>query len=173
MAAHKELCKTHPDLLLIISPNTPERGTAVVQHIADAGIKYTRRSRGDLPSKSAYLADRLGDLGNWYALTDIVFLGGSLRPIGGQNPFDVAQSGATVLSGNHIFNFAETFSAMEAAGAARIVSDKADMVAQIDILLRDTASREKAVKAAHAFATQEVEKLDTIAPRLIKALRLA
>lgn len=173
LAAHKELCKTHPDLLLIICLSTPERGTAVVQHIADAGMEYTRRSRGDLPSKSVYLADRLGDLGNWFALTDMVFLGGSLRPIGGHNPFDVAQSGATALSGNHIFNFAETFSAMEAAGAARIVSDKADMVEQIDMLLRDTASREKAVKAAHAFATEEVEKLDTIARRLIKALRLA
>lgn len=172
LAAHKQLRKTHPDLLLILVPRHPERGTQVVQHIADAGMEYTRRSRGDLPAKAVYLADTLGELGNWFALSDIVFLGGSLLPIGGHNPFEVAQSGATVLSGNHVFNFAETFSAMEAAGAARLVSGSDDLAAQIDTLLRDPASRNKAVKAAQAFATSETDKLDTIATRLITALRL-
>lgn len=172
LAAHKQLQKTHPDLLLILVPRHPERGAEVVQLIADTGMEFTRRSRGDLPARAVYLADTLGELGNWFALGDIVFLGGSLLPIGGHNPFEVAQSGATVLSGNHVFNFAETFSAMEAAGAARIVSGSEDLAAQIDVLLRDTASREQAVKAAQAFATSETGKLDTIATRLINALRL-
>lgn len=172
LSAHKKLRETNPDLLLILVPRHPERATEVVQYIADTGMEYTRRSRGDLPEKAVYLADTLGELGNWFALSDIVFLGGSLLPIGGHNPFEVAQSGATVLSGNHVFNFAETFSAMEAAGAARIVSGSDDLAAQVDTLLRDTASREKAVKAAQDFATQETDKLDTIATRLINALSL-
>jgi 3-deoxy-D-manno-octulosonic-acid transferase len=172
LAAHKKLRETSPDLLLILVPRHPERATEVVQYIADTGMEYTRRSRGDLPEKAVYLADTLGELGNWFALSDIVFLGGSLLPIGGHNPFEVAQSGATVLSGNHVFNFAETFSAMEAAGAARIVSGSDDLAAQVDTLLRDTASRENAVKAAQTFATQETDKLDTIATRLINALSL-
>ena len=172
LSAHKKLRETNPDLLLILVPRHPERATEVVQYIADTGMEYTRRSRGDLPEKAVYLADTLGELGNWFALSDIVFLGGSLLPIGGHNPFEVAQSGATVLSGNHVFNFAETFSAMEAAGAARIVSGSDDLAAQVDTLLRDTASREMAVKAAQNFATQETDKLDTIATRLINALSL-
>lgn len=172
LAAHKKLRETSPDLLLILVPRHPERATEVVQYIADTGMEYTRRSRGDLPAKAVYLADTLGELGNWFALSDIVFLGGSLLPIGGHNPFEVAQSGATVLSGNHVFNFAETFSAMEGAGAARIVSGSDDLAAQVDTLLRDTASREMAVKAAQNFATQETDKLDTIATRLINALSL-
>ena len=172
LAAHKQLRKTHPDLLLVLVPRHPERGSEVVQHIADTGMEFTRRSRGDLPAQSVYLADTLGELGNWFALSDIVFLGGSLLPIGGHNPFEVAQSGATVLSGNHVFNFAETFSAMEAAGAARIVSGSDDLAAQVDMLLRDTPSRNKAVKAAQSFASEETGKLDTIATRLINALGL-
>ena len=172
LAAHKQLRKTHPDLLLVLVPRHPERGSEVVQHIADTGMEFTRRSRGDMPAQSVYLADTLGELGNWFALSDIVFLGGSLLPIGGHNPFEVAQSGATVLSGNHVFNFAETFSAMEAAGAARIVSGSDDLAAQVDMLLRDTPSRNKAVKAAQSFANAETGKLDTIATRLINALGL-
>ena len=173
LAAHKELRKTHTDLMLILIPRHPERGTEVVQRIADAGMDYTRRSRGDLPGGDVYLADTLGELGNWYALGDIVFLGGSLLPIGGHNPFEVAQAGATVLSGNHVFNFAETFSAMEAAGAALLVADAPDMARQVDSLLRDDAHRAKAVTAAKAFVNAETDKLDTIATRLINALRLS
>jgi 3-deoxy-D-manno-octulosonic-acid transferase len=62
---------------------------------------------------------------------------------------------------------------MEAAGAARIVADADDIAAQIDALLRDKQSRDKAVAAAKTFAHSETAKLDTIAARLIKALRLS
>ncbi len=173
LAAHKRLCETHPDLHLILVPRHPERGDEVQKLIAETGMDYTRRSSGDLPRRAVYLADTLGELGNWFALSDIVFLGGSLLPIGGHNPFEVAQSGSTVLSGNHVFNFAETFSAMEAAGAARIVADSDDIAAQIDTLLRNRHTRDKAVAAAKTFANAETAKLDTIAARLINALRLS
>ncbi len=173
LAAHKRLCETHPDLHLILVPRHPERGDEVQKLIAETGMDYTRRSSGDLPRRAVYLADTLGELGNWFALSDIVFLGGSLLPIGGHNPFEVAQSGSTVLSGNHVFNFAETFSAMEATGAARIVADSDDIAAQIDTLLRNRHTRDKAVAAAKTFANAETAKLDTIAARLINALRLS
>ena len=173
LSAHKKLLKTHPDLMLILVPRHPERGTEVAQLIADTRMEYTCRSRGDMPGGAVYLADTLGELGNWFALSKIVFLGGSLMPIGGHNPFEVAQSGATVLSGNHVFNFAETYSAMETAGAARLVADADDMAVQVDTLLRDDHARDKAVAASKGFAQQETGKLDTIAARLIKALRLA
>lgn len=173
LAAHKRLRKTHPDLHLILVPRHPERGDEVLKLIAETGMEYTRRSSGDLPGGAVYLADTLGELGNWFALSDLVFLGGSLLPIGGHNPFEVAQSGATVLSGNHVFNFAETFSAMEAAGAARIVADGDDIAAQVDTLLRDKHTHDKAVVAAKTFANTEIAKLDTIAARLINALRLS
>ena len=173
LAAHKRLCETHPDLHLILVPRHPERGDEVLKLIAETGMEYTRRSSGDLPGGAVYLADTLGELGNWFALSDIVFLGGSLLPIGGHNPFEVAQSGATVLSGNHVFNFAETFSAMEAVGAARIVADSDDIAAQVDTLLRDKHTHDKAVAAAKTFSNAETAKLDTIATRLINALGLS
>ena len=173
LTAHQQLLRQHPDLMLIVVPRHPERGTEVAQIIADTGLHYTRRSAGDLPGDAVYLADTLGELGNWFALSEIVFLGGSLLPIGGHNPFEVAQSGATVLSGNHVFNFAETYAAMEQAGAARLVADAQDLAAKVDNLLRDDHARDKAVTAAKGFAQAETGKLDTIATRLINALRLA
>ncbi|MEP1766402.1 MAG: 3-deoxy-D-manno-octulosonic acid transferase [Sulfitobacter sp.] len=172
LAAHKRLREKYPDLHLILAPRHPERGAEIAQLITYTGLDFTRRSSGDLPAGAVYLADTLGELGSWYALTDLVFLGGSLLPIGGHNPFEVAQSGAMVLSGPHVFNFAETFADMQTVGAAQMVDDASDLADHLDRLLSAPQSRKKATTAARTFAGTETEKLDTIATRLINVLRL-
>ena len=172
LAAHTKLRESHPDLHLILIPRHPERGDDVMQLITKEGFDATRRSAGDAPGGAVYLADTLGELGNWYALSDIVFLGGSLLPLGGHNPFEVAQAGATVLSGVHVFNFAETFAAMEQTGGARLVSDADDLAVRVGALLTQPNTRATALAGAKVFANAETGKLDTIASRLIKALEL-
>ncbi|QFT60309.1 3-deoxy-D-manno-octulosonic acid transferase [Sulfitobacter sp. THAF37] len=172
LAAHKTLLARHPDLCLILVPRHPERGQEVTNLIAGEGLSLTRRSRGDMPGGQVFLADTLGELGTWYALGDIVFLGGSLRPIGGHNPFEVAQAGAAVLSGNHVANFAETFAEMEARGAARLVADAEDLALRVGTLLDDPTALETAKAAATAFTQDRTDMLDSIADRLIRALEL-
>ncbi|GLQ27000.1 3-deoxy-D-manno-octulosonic acid transferase [Sulfitobacter pacificus] len=172
LAAHKTLLETHPDLCLILAPRHPERGTEVMNLIAGAGLSLTRRSRGDMPGGQVFLADTLGELGLWYDLSDIVFLGGSLKLIGGHNPFEVAQSGAYVLSGPHVAAFTETYGEMETLGAARIVADGADLAARVNHLLRNDADRTKACTAARDFIEGRTDMLDGIATRLISALEL-
>lgn len=172
LAAHKALLQAHPDLCLILVPRHPDRGQEVMNLIAGAGLSLTRRTRGDQPGGQVFLADTMGELGTWYALTDIVFVGGSLSPIGGHNPFEVAQSGAAVLSGTHVSNFAETYSEMEAIGAARHVADATDLAARVDHLLRDDADRARVCRAAQEFTAGQTNRLDGIAARLIAALEL-
>lgn len=172
LKAHKTLLKRWPDLCLILAPRHPERGDEVTGLISGAGLSLTRRTRGDMPGGQVFLADTLGELGTWYALGDVVFLGGSLRPIGGHNPFEVAQSGATVLSGTHVANFAETYAAMEASGAARLVADAADLAARVTALLENDDARSEACTAARRFTEAQTGKLDGIAARLIAVLGL-
>ncbi|SFE64985.1 3-deoxy-D-manno-octulosonic-acid transferase [Sulfitobacter brevis] len=173
LKAHQRLLRRWPDLCLILAPRHPARGQEVADLITEAGMSHSRRSAGDAPAGQVFLADTLGELGTWYALSDIVFLGGSLRPIGGHNPFEVAHSGATVLSGTHVTNFAETFSGMEELGAARFVSDAADLAEKVEALFSDTQGREMACAAALEFAQQQTDKLDEIAARLITTLELS
>ncbi|KIN61438.1 3-deoxy-D-manno-octulosonic-acid transferase [Sulfitobacter noctilucae] len=170
--AHKILLTSHPDLHLILAPRHPERGQEVMNLIAGASLSLTRRTRGDVPGAEVFLADTMGELGTWYALTDVVFLGGSLRPIGGHNPFEVAQSGAAVLSGTHVTNFAETYAEMEAAGAARLVADAEDLAEKVDALLSDKNTRDKAQAAARRFSQDQSDRLGSIADRLVAALEL-
>lgn len=172
LSAHRQLLKRFPGLCLILAPRHPERGDIVEQLIASDGLSYRRRSRGEAPGGQVYLADTMGELGLWYEMAEIVFLGGSLLPIGGHNPFEVAQAGAAVLTGNHVAAFAETYALLETEGAARIIADGDDLAARVAVLLTDPDELAAMTSAAQRFTATQDDQLDAIATRLITALEL-
>jgi 3-deoxy-D-manno-octulosonic-acid transferase len=173
LAAHCALLKRWPDLCLILAPRHPERGGKVAALITDAGLSLTRRTTGGMPDAQVFLADTMGELGTWYGLSDLVFLGGSLHPIGGHNPFEVAQSGAVVLSGPHVASFAETYEELCDLGAARIVATADELAHEITSLLQDDAARSTMLNAIKGFIHAQTGKLDSVAARLIKAVGLS
>ncbi len=174
LAAHKALLDTHPDLALILVPRHPDRSAEVAALITKAGLSHATRSARALPraGEAVYLADTLGELGNWYALTDIVFLGGSLKPIGGHNPFEVVQSRAAVLSGPHVSSFAETFADMRTKGAAVFVETAPQLAQSVAQLLDRPEARARALEAAASFVQDQSDALGGIASRLIHILKL-
>ena len=172
LRAHSALLKKHPDLCLILAPRHPERGEAVARLIEDAGLCYTQRTKGGLPEAQVFLADTMGELGTWYQLSETVFLGGSLHPIGGHNPFEVAHAGAVVLAGQHVTNFAETYAELLHCGAAFLTSDADEISSRISNLLTDLTARRDATVAAQTFAKGQDDALDQIAARLIAILDL-
>jgi 3-deoxy-D-manno-octulosonic-acid transferase len=172
LQAHRALLEEIPDLCLILAPRHPERGDAVEGLVTAAGLTCNRRSRGDAPGAQVYLADTLGELGLWYAMSDIVFLGGSLLPIGGHNPFEVAQAGAAVLSGTHVTAFAETYAQLETEGAAQFVEDSDDLTATLAKLLSSPEDLAKMTDAAKRFVAAQDDQLDGIAARLVSVLGL-
>lgn len=173
LRAHKHLLETYPDLLLILAPRHPDRSAEVAALIARAGLSCATRSAGELPRDSnVFLADTLGELGSWYALTRIVFLGGSLVPVGGHNPFEVAQAGAALLSGPHVFNFAETYAEMTARGAVSTVSSDSELTSEVASLLGDFTRLDRARQSSSDFVKGKSDQLGAIATRLIRALAL-
>ena len=172
LEAHRILLQDRPDLCLILVPRHPDRGAEVTALIAAEGMSFSRRSRGDLPAGQVFLADTMGELGIWYALSQIVFLGGSLSPTGGHNPFEVIQSDAAVLSGAHVAAFAETYAALEIGGAALLVADGEDLAAKVANWLDDAQALEAACAAGARFVGNQTHKLDAVSDRIIAALDL-
>ncbi len=173
LQAHKKLLIAHPDLLLLLVPRHPERSRDVARIITQQELTYATRSKGEMPgTQQVFLADTLGELGNWYALTDIIFLGGSLKPIGGHNPFEVAQAGSGTLSGPEVFNFSETYAEMIETGAAQFVSDADEIATQVDEMLSDRNIVENSGRAAREFVRNKSAHLTQIAERLCRALDL-
>jgi 3-deoxy-D-manno-octulosonic-acid transferase len=149
-AAHRRLAARVPSLLTVIVPRHPARGAAVAGAIAATGLKVALRSQERLPSATTdiYIADTMGELGLFYRLAPIVFMGGSLVPHGGQNPIEAVKLGAAIVHGPHVFNFAEVYRTLDQAGGALVAADEAALVRQIAHLLADRAARHAVLAAA-------------------------
>jgi 3-deoxy-D-manno-octulosonic-acid transferase len=166
--AHKTLAGFFPSLLTVIVPRHPNRGEAVARMIAASGLQVALRSREAQPTAAVdiYVADTMGELGLFYRLAPIVFMGGSLVPHGGQNPIEAVKLGASVVHGPHVFNFADVYEALDAAGGARQAEDGEALIKQLGQLLDDPAARKMSVMAAELV----VEKLGGALERTLAAL---
>jgi len=150
--AHAIAARTVLRLLLIVVPRHPERGPAIAAALSDTGVSVARREPGEDPGPETaiYVADTLGELGLWYRLAPTSFIGGSLVDHGGHNPFEPAGLGSAILHGPHVGNFADIYARLDAAGAARQVTDAASLAAAVTDLTRPD------LRAPMAYAAWEV-----------------
>lgn len=141
--AHAHAVRSWQRLLLVLVPRHPDRGAAVAAALAEAGWKVARRSTGDTirAETQIYLADTMGEMGLWYRLCPVSFVGGSLVPVGGHNPFEPAALGSAILHGPHIDNFAEIYDRLADASAARLVAEPDLGAAVAAVLEPDVAAR--------------------------------
>ena len=140
---HQALAARHPGLLTILVPRHPMRGTSIANELDEMGLRVARRSLQE-PIAAAthiYLADTMGELGLFYRLSPLAFIGGSLVPHGGQNPFEAARLGACVLYGPHMHNFVDFCTVLEHAEAVERVDSAASLATAVDALLRDSPRR--------------------------------
>ncbi|MDB5620983.1 3-deoxy-D-manno-octulosonic acid transferase [Tardiphaga sp.] len=150
LQAHRTLAGFFPGLLTVIVPRHAHRGEAIAAMIAVSGAQVALRSREELPTAvtDIYVADTMGELGLFYRLSPVVFMGGSLVPHGGQNPIEAVKLGASIVHGPHVFNFTDVFAALDAAGGARLAETPEQLVKQLGLMLGDTAARQASIDAA-------------------------
>jgi 3-deoxy-D-manno-octulosonic-acid transferase len=159
---HRELAGYFPQLLTVIVPRHPSRGEAIARMITASGLHVSLRSHEDLPTATTdiYLADTMGELGLFYRLAPIVFMGGSLVEHGGQNPIEAIKLGAAIVHGPHVFNFTDLYDALDAAGGAKQADAQQALVKQIGQWLADPAARQASVEAAGRVVDQLGGALD-------------
>ena len=168
LEAHRTLAGFFPSLLTVIVPRHPGRGEAIQRTIAASGLGVGLRSREELPTAATdiYVADTMGELGLFYRLAPIVFMGGSLVEHGGQNPIEAVKLGASIVHGPHVFNFADVYEALDKAGGARRADTQAALVKQLGQLLSDPKARD----ASAAASARVVEMLGGALERTLAAL---
>jgi 3-deoxy-D-manno-octulosonic-acid transferase len=166
--AHLAMRKTRPDLLTIIVPRHPDRGPTIAELLQGANLKVALRSKGQLPEAGTdiYIADTIGELGLFYTLVPVAFIGGSLVPHGGQNPVEAIKLGAAVLTGPYWRNFRDAYEALIEAEGCRQVSDAAGLAEAASFLLANARARE----ALMANAERALAALGGALPRTVAAL---
>ncbi|WP_146344742.1 3-deoxy-D-manno-octulosonic acid transferase [Phaeobacter marinintestinus] len=174
LEAHRQLLTAHPDLCLILVPRHPERGDEVEALLHASGLTYARRTSETpvTPETQVYLADTLGETGTWYALSPIAFLGATLVPKGGHNPFEPALAGVAVVAGPHVDNAADAYAGLDAAGGMTQIETARDLAAQVGHWLNNPADLETTRTAAQSYAETQNRALDDVVNRLCAALDL-
>ena len=154
--AHKTLAGYFPSLLTVIVPRHPNRGEAITRTIGAAGLRAAQRSREEMPTAvtDIYVADTLGELGLFYRLSPVVFMGGSLVEHGGQNPIEAVKLGASIVHGPHVFNFTDVYDALDRAGGARKAVTPEALANELGQLLDDPAARDSMVAASARVVSQ-------------------
>lgn len=142
LAAHQALRKKNPQALLILVPRHPDRFDAIAT-LSEGAFVTVRRSRGEVCTldTAVYLGDTMGELLLMYAAADVAFVGGSLISRGGHNILEPGALSKPVLSGTHLFNFAEISELFFAASALTKVTDGDSLAQTLTFLMENPSER--------------------------------
>jgi 3-deoxy-D-manno-octulosonic-acid transferase len=134
---------------LVLAPRHPERLDEVETLARSRGLPVVRRSRVS-PGNGApvVLLDTMGELASLYAVADVIFVGGSLVPVGGHNVVEPALHAKAVLFGPHMSNFRDAAAMLLRADAAIQVGDGPALASALERLLGDAPARQALGQAA-------------------------
>jgi 3-deoxy-D-manno-octulosonic-acid transferase len=165
---HARMETRFPELLTVIVPRHPERGAAIAAELRSKGLDVVLRSEGAIPAAGIgiYVADTVGEMGLFYRLARIVFVGKSLVGHGGQNPIEPAKLGAAVLHGPFVQNFLGAYGALDSMGGAIVVRSSEELASAIARLLADPGD----VARVAAGGAKAVASLTGALDRTITAL---
>ncbi len=170
---YKELRATIPELVLVLVPRHAERRDQVLSAIADRGLSVVRRTEaraGVSAAPDVLLVDTTGELRNFYACADVIFVGKSLCEHGGQNIIEPALCGKPIIVGPNMENFVVVAQDFLDVGALVQVRDVAGLRDAVRELLADPAGRaslgEKARHLVREKAGAVRKTIDLMSPIL-------
>ena len=171
IAAHRLLAARYFDVLTILVPRHAERGPEISRLAGDLAV--SRRALGEPPPDGGmWIADTMGELGLFYRLAPIAFVGRSLvAPGGGQNPLEPARLGCAVAVGPFCGNFLTPNAILEAAGALAHVADAVELAAWVERMMDDPDTRAAMGKRAEKASAAHAALPEKIAAKLVALAR--
>lgn len=161
---HRAVAATHPGLLTIIAPRHPDRGPDLA-----ADLNAPRRGAGQDPGPDGgmWIADTMGELGLWYRLAPIAFVGRSLIARGGgQNPLEPARLGCAIAVGPHTGNFTDHVALLRHEGSLVEIADPSGLARFVAAMLDNPEQRwrlgEQAAAAANRYADLPRRSAETL-----------
>ncbi|MDA7951475.1 MAG: 3-deoxy-D-manno-octulosonic acid transferase [Pirellulaceae bacterium] len=141
LATFLSVRKEFPKLRLLLVPRHPHRFDIVADLLEKSDVNYCRRSTvaiGEVaPSDwEVLLVDTVGELGAWWGVADIGFVGGSMGSRGGQNMIEPAAYGVALCFGPNTKNFQEIVELLLDSKGAVVVNDRAEL----EVFLRKVVS---------------------------------
>jgi 3-deoxy-D-manno-octulosonic-acid transferase len=134
-----EVMNRIPRLKLIIAPRDIKRVSEIEGLLKRTNFPYSCYSKGVSGKASIIILDTMGELRKVYALSELVFIGGSLVRVGGHNLIEPAAFKKAILFGPYMENFREIEKLFLEAGGALRVKNKLELQRRIIELLLNPA----------------------------------
>ncbi|MRR53232.1 MAG: 3-deoxy-D-manno-octulosonic acid transferase [Deltaproteobacteria bacterium] len=146
LSVYRTLIREGQETVLVLAPRHPERAEEVAKIAEQNGLRCVRRSQLDgksvqLHTGEVLLVDTVGELMDIYAISDLVFVGGSLVPVGGHNLLEPASRAVPVIFGPHMNNFREIAALILHHKGGVQVQDSAALMETLRQLLDNSAER--------------------------------
>ncbi len=152
-------------VLWLLVPRHPQRFDEVHAALQSRGMTVFRRSAlppgegdGDWPvaavQASVFLGDSVGEMPVYFQAADMALLGGSFKPLGGQNLIEAAAFGCPIIMGPQTYNFADATQGAEASGAARRVANMDAALDQVLVWLKHPADLAQAQEQGWLMVAQ-------------------
>lgn len=139
----KKLQNDFPGLKLLLAPRHPERAGQVADLVKSSGFTPLKISQiNSDPNYPVFILDTIGQLTHYYAIADIVFVGGSLIKKGGHNILEPAALAKPVIFGPQMFNFRDIAGLFIAGRAAIMVNNEKDLESALRNILNNPAQAE-------------------------------
>jgi len=172
LATFTELAAQAPQLRLVLVPRHPDRFDAVAQLLDDSGQAWQRRSAFDFepahPAARILLVDRVGELGAWWGMAQIGFVGGSLCGRGGQNMIEPAAYGVAVSFGPNTRNFRDIVAGLLAADGAVVVEDGPALTRFVQQCVANPAYAEQLGRRAAAHVASQLGATERTVENLLE-----
>lgn len=168
ISAHKTLTLRHPTALLIIAPRLTNRHHEIIGQCNKYNMNVATRST-DEPLQAhhnIYLADTFGEMGIWYRLVRAAFIGGSMSPVQGHNPWEAVALNCTVIHGPNVDNFSSDYATLQQHAAAICVTNKEQLLTTLE----DNAGLQQACTNAKNLIAMQHSTISAIADQLIADL---
>ncbi len=137
----KRLKAGFPSLFLVLAPRHPERKQEAAEALRIEGLQcvFSSEIKNSSLLPGCVVVDTVGQLFQIYSAADIVVIGGSFIPHGGQNPLEALYWGKSVVTGPHMENFPFMKDLLERQAAVSV--DKHGLYGLLDTLLKDDNKR--------------------------------
>jgi 3-deoxy-D-manno-octulosonic-acid transferase len=159
----------HYGHLLVIAPRHPERRADILRQLSGLPLNIALRSRNDAitAATDVYLLDSMGELPAWITGAELVLIGGSWIPHGGQNILEPARAGKPSIAGPFMHNFAQETADLVEHNAALQLHNASDLITEVEKMLKEPEHAAAMGRNARALMQRKSDVVD----RYLEALQ--